>query len=111
MKKLLAILSVVLFANQASASDYTRYEGRFAELIVMFGDIISTRRIDDWYNNVEGLDRHGASYHVRLTADQIIEIYQYRDETALPKLKDWMTGIYVCEVTFHYTNNPTGVSS
>ena len=79
MKKLFAILSVVFFANQASASDhFWVYE--VAEKILMKGEIIYSAPLADRLGTTRG---NGAIYHVRLRDGLVEEAH---------------SGIYMCKV-------------
>ena len=79
MKKLLTILSVVLFANQASASSHS-WAHEVAEKILMKGEIIYTAPLADR----SGLSRgNGAIYHIRLRDGLVEEAH---------------SGIYMCRV-------------
>ena len=78
-KSLLAILSVVFFANQASASGHS-WAYKVAEQILMKDEIIYTVPLADKFGMTRG---KGAIYHVRLR-DGLVE--------------EASSGIYMCRV-------------
>ena len=83
MKKLLAILSVVLFANQASANFHSGTEEeneRLSRLIMQYGEIIHSADMKFLGKDLIG----GAVFHVRIKKPNRMELL------GVPE------GIYVC---------------
>ena len=116
MKKLLAILSVVLFANHASAEDDKWWEedtrlitikGRAAELILMHGDVLHSK--EEEYRGLvvdKYVDEYRVKYHVKLSSKQMValmvHVLEQGDKITPEETRDIESGIYICSV---YTFN------
>ena len=107
VKKLLAILSVVLFANQASADENVCmvnsklkywFGGYQAEQIIIQGSILSSgRKLDVNGNEIP----ETVWYHVMLTGKQLAQA----TIDGLPHLECISRGIYICTVGLGYRDN------
>ena len=104
MKKLLATLSVILFANQASADENVCmvngklkdwFGGYQAEQIIMQGSILSSgRKLDVKGNEIP----ETVWYHVMLTGEQLAQAVI----DGLPHLDCISRGIFICTVGSGY---------
>ena len=96
MKKLLTILSIAFFANQASA-ETTYYEGYKAELILMYGEVLRT--FDHYTGTSQWPSDRIATYHIKL----LPEAYNKMRSEQMPEdVMSIFQGVYFCKVDYEY---------
>jgi hypothetical protein len=98
MKRLLAALSVVLFANQASA-ETIYYRGYKAELILMYGEVLRPVEHDTGAGITKYPSGSVANYHIKLMPEAYNKM---RSEQMPEDIISIFQGIYLCEVGSEY---------
>ena len=105
MKKLLVIISVVLFANEVSA-ETRKYEGLNAELIMMYGEVIRTLDVFPPRSSGQTVSvvhketltsETSANYHIKLMPKAIAKM---RSEQTEKDVSSIMQGIYLCFINY-----------
>ena len=108
MKKLLAIISVILFASGANA-ETRKYEGVSAEIIMMYGEVIKTLNVFPLKRNGDfpGTSRPpyhetlpsetSANYHIKLMPKAIAKMRSEQSEKDVNSIKQ---GIYLCLINY-----------
>ena len=92
MKKFITILTLVLFANQASAQyESAKFHGVPAQSVLIHGEILSSFVMDDANRNL-------VVYHVKITPDLIRKINFDVTTVARQLLLPGLAGLYICIV-------------